>query len=359
MMRCSVWRANRGIALPVAVLLLLGLTLLAHTAYHLAATQLEIAMAMRAKLSARIVAERELRRWTARAPVLPELRPDERRVIEGGRVLDRVEYSVAVNSLGAELRLLEVLGTEEASGATYRVMRPFWSADPVTRVSEWTAVAMLGGNVSGDSEIQSDSKYDRPEEWPLSRCAPWRAPIDSLFPVRIPRFAPLDATAVSPLTDFPRLGLLDASALRERATVVLELARVTPVPGATVSECGSSGEKWGDPENPSAPCGGYFPLLFRDGDLEVSGGRGQGILVVTGDFRITGAGRFVGVVLSGGATSVEDGATVSGLVESAGPLSVSAGRIEGSVCAALVALDESGELRRPLALPVQAWTDFR
>ncbi len=55
---------------------------------------------------------------------------------------------------------------------------------------------------------------------------------------------------------------------------------------------------WGDPLIPNAPCWDYLPIIHVSGDVHVSGnGYGQGILLVDGDLIVTGEFEFYGVVV--------------------------------------------------------------
>jgi hypothetical protein len=63
---------------------------------------------------------------------------------------------------------------------------------------------------------------------------------------------------------------------------------------------------WGEPKESGSPvtqCQSYFPTVYFSGDTHISGGRGQGILMVNGDLDITGGFEYYGVVLVRGALS--------------------------------------------------------
>ena len=60
-------------------------------------------------------------------------------------------------------------------------------------------------------------------------------------------------------------------------------------------------DNWGDPYDPAGVCGDHFPLVFSTADLRVSGGRGQGVLIVDGDLWITGGFQYFGLVIIRGA----------------------------------------------------------
>jgi len=57
---------------------------------------------------------------------------------------------------------------------------------------------------------------------------------------------------------------------------------------------------WGDPLRTlgaSAYCSSYYPIIYAAGDLSVTGGYGQGLLVVNGDLSVSGGFQFYGPVV--------------------------------------------------------------
>lgn len=85
---------------------------------------------------------------------------------------------------------------------------------------------------------------------------------------------------------------------------------------------------WGDPLDPSGPCGNYFPIIYAPGDVTLSGGWGQGILLVDGDLTINGPVTFYGAVMVKGSVQLSNGDIVGGL--SINGLSGTASVISGS-----------------------------
>jgi hypothetical protein len=85
---------------------------------------------------------------------------------------------------------------------------------------------------------------------------------------------------------------------------------------------------WGDPLNPTSRCGGYFPIIYANGDLVVNTGHGQGILLVEGGLTVNGGFEFYGVVI------------VRGDLSTAGQ----GGHFNGAVMAANVNLDNNSVL---------------
>jgi hypothetical protein len=77
---------------------------------------------------------------------------------------------------------------------------------------------------------------------------------------------------------------------------------------------------WGDPNraSPAGACESYLPVMHALGDLHVSGGVGQGILLVDGNLDMTGGALFTGVVIVRGTLSTSgNGAHITGGVMAA------------------------------------------
>ena len=54
---------------------------------------------------------------------------------------------------------------------------------------------------------------------------------------------------------------------------------------------------WGAPLTPASPCGSYFPIIYAPGNVRLTGGAGQGILLVNGDLDVSGGVEFYGPVI--------------------------------------------------------------
>lgn len=84
---------------------------------------------------------------------------------------------------------------------------------------------------------------------------------------------------------------------------------------------------WGDPlhVNVNTSCQDYFPIIYAPGDLKISGGVGQGILLVEGDLEVQGGAQFYGPII------------VRGSLKTTG----TGGHFLGGVMAANVELDQN------------------
>jgi hypothetical protein len=103
-------------------------------------------------------------------------------------------------------------------------------------------------------------------------------------------------------------------------------------PSVSGGACNTAdGSNWGDPMHTDptvASCQTYFPIIYSQGDLHISGGTGQGILLVEGDLTVTGGMSFYGPVI------------VKGSLSSAG----TGGHFYGGVMAANVDLEQNSLL---------------
>jgi hypothetical protein len=98
-------------------------------------------------------------------------------------------------------------------------------------------------------------------------------------------------------------------------------SRQTP-PQRSGADCDTGSQlNWGDPARPDAVCGSYLPIIHVLGDLTLTAGEGQGILLVDGNLTFEGGYRFYGLVLVRGtiAASLPAGyVTLHGAVFAAG-----------------------------------------
>jgi hypothetical protein len=100
---------------------------------------------------------------------------------------------------------------------------------------------------------------------------------------------------------------------------------MAPSVTGTPSVCNrADANNWGEPYAAPTPgivtqCQGYFPIIYVPGNLSVSGGRGQGILLVEGNAAATGGFIFDGIIIALGDLQVNgNGNKVTGAVLTAG-----------------------------------------
>ena len=114
-------------------------------------------------------------------------------------------------------------------------------------------------------------------------------------------------------SSFTKFGGATYSQLAARATITMAGGN-NPI--STDAVVGANGEcdtgvetNWGDPHNPNAPCGNYFPIIHVTGNLVINNTQGQGILLVDGNLTINGSWDFYGIVIVQGDLSTAGGGT--------------------------------------------------
>ncbi|MEZ4415568.1 MAG: hypothetical protein R3E10_07415 [Gemmatimonadota bacterium] len=124
-------------------------------------------------------------------------------------------------------------------------------------------------------------------------------------------------------------------------------------------------QNWGDPENPAAPCGNYFPVIYMAGSANLqSGSRGQGILLVDGDLAVRGDFLFHGLVIvhgqydSQGSGNRVYGAVMASNVDLDQQNAVGQSVVDFSSCAIERAILNASELNRARPLWERGWVDL-
>lgn len=113
----------------------------------------------------------------------------------------------------------------------------------------------------------------------------------------------LDDDTVNDNTFFS-YGTSDWASLTAMATLNVPPGTYTGMaPSLTGLNCNTTSlTNWGEPLEPGIipACRTYYPIIYATGDIHISGGRGQGILLINGDLELTGGFEFDGVVIARG-----------------------------------------------------------
>lgn len=128
----------------------------------------------------------------------------------------------------------------------------------------------------------------------------------------------------------------------------VEMGTVEPKPAYFEDVCNvEAAANWGDPEG-STPCALYFPLIYAPGDLNFSGGVGQGILAVAGTLTLSAGSFFVGIIVARDGVVFEPGSKVAGSVRSQDVTLVDTSEVQHSRCTIAGTLDGALAPRRPV-----------
>lgn len=326
-----------GAALAFVILLMLGILALAHATLVASLSELAGARAALRALETRAAADVGVRLTVLSSPAawMDSLAWGEVGVGVTTTV-GRVAVTGSARRLGPESWLLEGVG-RRASGARARTLHMAWALDPLRRILDLVAVVSVGP----EAEVELGGTLDAADPTAVSPperawdCDPWRAQL-----ALQQTLASLAGVAV--LADSvpePTLGLLDLDAMLAAATVSVS-GSGTPAPNEASGACLVSDPwNWGDPDQPWRPCGPHLPLRSAGSDLVVSGGVGQGMLVVDGDVTLAAGTRYFGLVIARGGVSLEGGSVFEGMALAGSGLHIAPGsRVRGSTCWAVRAL---------------------
>ncbi len=167
---------------------------------------------------------------------------------------------------------------------------------------------------------------------------------------------------------FTQFGEMSWEELTDMATVHVSGAINTTEPDSTAAgRCIKSNDlNWGNPLNPTAACGTYYPVIHATGSelLIQSGGVGQGILLVDGDLDLRGDFVFHGIVIVQGNFETQGsgnrihGAVMAGNTYFDDQTLTGTSVVNYSSCAVQRAMELNEALQRPRALPMRAWSDL-
>ena len=100
-------------------------------------------------------------------------------------------------------------------------------------------------------------------------------------------------------------------ALIESANIILSPnTNLSPAPSTTgdPARCNKASiSNWGEPESAVPLCDSYFPVIYAEGNLKLTNGRGQGVLLVNGDLSLAGNFTFAGIIITKGAFDASHG----------------------------------------------------
>lgn len=141
-----------------------------------------------------------------------------------------------------------------------------------------------------------------------------------------------DTTLAARRAEF--LAAFDSAAARANRVVSGDVAPASLTDSAGRCAIGVA-TNWGEPDSSGSACAGWLPVVLAPGDLRITGGRGQGVLLVRGDLELVGGAEFVGsVVVLGTLRMAASGGRIMGGALAFGGADIAAGAVVRSACAA-------------------------
>jgi hypothetical protein len=368
---------ERGFALPLMLGVLMVGSILVATAFLLARLEFQSGENGLHAVKAFEAAESGLSEIVAWwDPVLFDTLPVGGNVVLPVRTLGQGGYQGTVTRLSAPLFLLESEGWHQPPGALPRARRTVASlvrleqSKPIV-VAALTVVDTLvwdaQSSVSGNDTI--------PPGWAgtcpsldsavagIGTGVGTQVSLGSCVSLSCLSGAPPHAVDSSIADSTLLNGPLDFFTLSQRALHQVGglVGPVGPALSGTPASCAVADSlNWGEPlhAGPFATCGQYFPVIHAPGDLTLSGGRGQGVLLVDGSLVISGGADYTGIVIvlgtlrNGAGGGSVTGAVLAKNVELNPALPSSGLRIQYSACVLPPSISGSS-LATPL--PSRSW----
>lgn len=136
----------------------------------------------------------------------------------------------------------------------------------------------------------------------------------------------------------------------------------------TCNEGGGFPRNWGNPEDPDAACGMYFPIVYLSGATTSftiqSNGRGQGMLLVDGDLDLRGGFLYYGVIIVQGAFETHGsgnrvmGGVMAGNANFSSQSIIGGSVVNNSTCAVSTAILNANGLTRARPLAERSFVDI-
>lgn len=365
---------RRGMALPMALIAMVIIGVLIASAVYVSTQDSRVAANTAREAQAVAVAEYGLNR------VLQDWQPSYNLTMVAG---DTVKRTYTLNGGTANVIVTRLPGaffsavSEGVAGsAGQQARRRYGSMFRVNTPNvNFLGAVTAGGNVRVSGNVTVNGNDVTPSGW-LS-CGPLtNMPGSVLTPTATstvngsvsisgnPAFT--TSAAAGDSNTYFNYGTSSYSSLAAAANITLAAGTYTgmgPIVSGTTCQT-TSWNNWGDPvrHSPARACETYFPIIHVTGNLTVSNGTGQGVLLVDGDLTKSGNFSFYGLVIargtirSSGSSNGVTGAEMAAAIDEGDAVTLTGSTsIQYSSCALATALSGSSYLA-----PVRqhAWVDL-
>ena len=218
----------------------------------------------------------------------------------------------SVTRLTSSVWLLKGKGERQNAGGTTVASR---SLGQLVRLNQANVKVKAGLTAIGKVTVSGNSTvsgYDiTPSAWAGEDCPPLENVAGVLYNGQVTQQGSAEIRGEpnrnqdNTLNSDNMLGGANFEQLKGMATLILtgNVSGLAPATTGTPAVCDASVENnWGAPSDNTSPCFTYFPIVYHQGDLSISGsGEGQGILLVEGNLDVQGRIDFYGpVIVTGG-----------------------------------------------------------
>ncbi len=236
-------------------------------------------------------------------------------VIAGAGTTSDDDWVGAIHRLGRDLFLVELGAADPPGAGSPRSVATRVRLGWLVHARPLKVVVSAALSTGGAALVGTGSTLDGRDQPPAGRtdCPPPDSALpglaaDSITTTGTPRIdgSPPTVTRQGSDTGLAMEDQVAFDKLASHATITLPGGNLATGPVTTGTECDvTSLLNWGDPSSQDAPCSMYLPIIHVVGDLTLTAGQGQGILLVDGNLVVAGAYRFHGLVIVRGALDVE------------------------------------------------------
>lgn len=339
---------RRGVALPLALFTLVIAAVMITAVFYVGRLEQRMGTNSVAATQAFEAAETGvayvLTHWT---PSYSSIASGATTVLPVTAVGSNATYTASIRRLNTTLFLLQAEGRFLVAGqaVTRRQVARVIRLDPPVIEPAGALTTRLGLEVTDDATI--DGSDNVPGTWGITCAAPF-PPVAAIVDSAGTVVTTPNCTGQTCLTGSPTIqttafgarmsvyntfGSETFSSLATAAEKVVSgtISGIAPstIPGSPPTCNTADPNNWGDAVDPTGRCGNYFPIIYAPGDLELSSGIGQGVLLVQGNLNISGPFQFYGIIIVQGVVTASNG-QVYGAVMTASDGGVPSGRIGGT-----------------------------
>jgi len=303
-------RGDRGFALAVSIFALVIISALIVGVFFAARQEMKLGINSRTSVRALGAAEAGLNTSVANwQTAWNALAVESSTVFSGTLASNGGSYSVSIRRLNSELFLIRSTGTDPQQ-SVQRTLAGFMRLELIQMGFNAALTVRVATSIGVSALL--DGRDSIPPGWGCPTTG-----LDTLPGIVVPTTSgtsiglgnvigdpPIATDPTISDSTFFKYGDLDWNELAAMATKVYPAGDVGPLnsigPVGTATTCSTGTlNNWGDPLRAAGTkgCWNYFPIIYVNGNLKMTGGYGQGILLITGDMEVAGGAAFYGPVI--------------------------------------------------------------
>ena len=327
-MRTPNLKSERGIALVVAIVALVVIGAIVAGTFFISTLEQKTAEnsvdAAQAYQAAEAGIVKNVANWDTGYNLLAV---DGNTTIGQDSVAPGTYFNVTISRLNSSLFFLRSVGTRNGATQTLGMVLRTVTINPNVN-----AAVTAKGNVSVGGNASIDGTNTNPSGWSGCSTAPNKGgirtsgtvttngnPTVAGSPATIQNDSSVnDALFRGPFNQFKAMATMTLAGGNGNGSYITYNG-MTPSTTGSPARCNrTDANNWGEPLRTGGyvpECVTYSPIIYFDGNVKVTNGRGQGILLVDGDFSITGNFSWTGLVIATGQVQTGNGTSnVSGAI---------------------------------------------